>query len=70
MICTYESRILPHFSQIWVSSEIEVARIKNQYGLHMPVVDIPNSIDFKQDAPKNVYKMPKPIFFSKFCTLP
>ena len=63
MICAYESRILPRFSQIWVSSEIEVARIKNQYGLQIPVVNIPNSIDFKQYAPESVHKIPKQIIF-------
>ena len=46
LICDYESNILPRFSKIWVSSEIEVARIKDQYGENTPVVNIPNSIDF------------------------
>jgi glycosyltransferase involved in cell wall biosynthesis len=47
IICEYESKILPRFSQIWVSSEIEVERIKIQYGLDTPVVNIPNAVDFR-----------------------
>ena len=63
MVCAYESKILPHFSQIWVSSEIEVARINNQYGLHLPVVNIPNSIDFKQYSPTIVEKIANQVIF-------
>jgi glycosyltransferase involved in cell wall biosynthesis len=63
MACKYESKVLPRFSQIWVSSEIEVARIKNQYGEDTPVVNIPNSIDFSNYSTTIDSKLMKQIIF-------
>jgi glycosyltransferase involved in cell wall biosynthesis len=63
IICEYESRILQRFSQIWVSSEIEAERIKEQYGLDTPVVNIPNSVDFKNYAEIHGPKIARQIIF-------
>ena len=63
LICDYESKILPRFSRIWVSSEIEVARIKDQYGENTPVVNIPNSIDFSNYASTTDSKLMNLIIF-------
>ena len=63
MICDYESKILPRFNKIWVSSEIEVARIKDQYGENTPVVNIPNSIDFSNYASTTDSKLMDLIIF-------
>jgi len=63
MVCNYESKILDRFSKIWVSSEIEVARIKSQYGSDTPVVNIPNSVDFIKYSDFTDLKLMKQIIF-------
>jgi len=63
VICEYESKILPQFSHIWVSSDIEVERIKTQYGLDTPVINIPNSVDFKNYSEIHGQKIVNQIIF-------
>jgi glycosyltransferase involved in cell wall biosynthesis len=46
-ICRYESSTLPKFNKIWVSSDLEVKRLKEQYGHDLPVSNIPNSINLE-----------------------
>jgi glycosyltransferase involved in cell wall biosynthesis len=63
MVCSYELNMLPRFSKIWVSSEIEVVRIKNQYGSDTPVVNIPNCVDLSKYSDFSEPKLMKQIIY-------
>ena len=45
-VCDFEAEILPRFSQLWVSSELEVERVQRNYSEMPELICVPNAIDF------------------------